>query len=168
MEYLPLAKALAFGRPYVFGTILLASVYQTMSKYIYDEPYHCIGGALWFVQMWLLAYFPKVSNQDLTSFKTLGFHVVHSLLTVPSDDLMSFFLGLTDRALLHMFLKPNFVPLLAWNHTLASPRPYLHDFESSIPFTSTTCRVLISRGCFSFLASLSVYSTGLQPYLPCL
>ena len=40
MKYLPLAKALALGRPYALGTILLASIYQAMSKYVFDEPYH--------------------------------------------------------------------------------------------------------------------------------
>ena len=58
MEYLPLAKTLALGRPYALGTLLLASVYQAMSKYVSDEPYHKIGGVLWFVQMWFFAYFP--------------------------------------------------------------------------------------------------------------
>ena len=41
MEYLPLAKALAIGQPYALGTILLASLDQSMGKYV--------GGALWFV-----------------------------------------------------------------------------------------------------------------------
>ena len=40
MLYLPLAKTLILGRPYALGTLLLASVYQVMSKYISDEPYH--------------------------------------------------------------------------------------------------------------------------------
>ena len=49
MEYLPLAKSLALGRAYVLGTIVLVPVYQAMSKYVSNEPYHCVGGALWFV-----------------------------------------------------------------------------------------------------------------------
>ena len=40
MEYLPLAKTLALGLPYALGTLLVASVYQVMSKYVSDEPYH--------------------------------------------------------------------------------------------------------------------------------
>ena len=40
MVYLPLAKTLILGWPYALGTLLLASVYQAMSKYISDEPYH--------------------------------------------------------------------------------------------------------------------------------
>ena len=91
---------------------------------------------------------------------------MRSLCTMPSNDLMSFFLGLVDRALLHLFLKPDFVPLLAWNQTLASPQSYLHDFESFIAFTSNTCRVLIFGGCFAFSTSLSTSPTGLEPYLP--
>ena len=56
MEYLPLEKTLALGRSYALGTLLLALVYQTMSKYFFDEPYHKVGGALWFVQMWFLIF----------------------------------------------------------------------------------------------------------------
>ena len=52
VEYLPSAKELSLGRPYALGTILLASIYQAMSKYVYNKSYHRIGGALWFVQMW--------------------------------------------------------------------------------------------------------------------
>ena len=51
MEYHPLAKALALSRPYELGTILLALVYQVMSKYVSNEPYHRVSGTLWFVQM---------------------------------------------------------------------------------------------------------------------
>ena len=49
MEYLPLMKTLTSGWPYDLGTLLLASIYQAMSKYVSDEPYHRVGGALWFV-----------------------------------------------------------------------------------------------------------------------
>ena len=46
MEYLPLAKTLALSQPYALGTLILALVYQAMSKYVYDESYHKVGGAL--------------------------------------------------------------------------------------------------------------------------
>ena len=49
MEYLPLVKTLALGRPYALGTLLLSSVYQTMIKYASNNPYHKVGGVLWFV-----------------------------------------------------------------------------------------------------------------------
>ena len=108
MEYLPLAKTLALGRPYALGTLLLASVYQAMSKYVSYKPYHRVGGTLWFVQMWLFAYFLEFSDRESTSYKTLRLQVVHSLRTIPSNDFMSF-LGLVDRALVHLFLKPDSV-----------------------------------------------------------
>ena len=57
MGYLPLAKTLALGQSYALGTLLLVSVYQAMCKYVSEEPYHRVG-ALWFVHMWLFAYFP--------------------------------------------------------------------------------------------------------------
>ena len=163
-----MAKTLALGRPSTLGTLLFASVYLAMSKYVSDEPYHKVGGALSFVQMWLFAYFPNLSNKEPTSYKTLGLHVPHSLCTMPSNELMSFFLGLVDRALVHLFLRPNSVHISAWNHILASSQPYLHDFESLMASTSANCRELISRGYFAFSSSLSASPASLQPYLPCL
>ena len=79
MEYLPLAKTLALGQPYALGTLLLASVYQAMSKYKFNKHYHRVGGALWFVQMYLYTYFLEILDREPTSFKTLGVHLVHSL-----------------------------------------------------------------------------------------
>ena len=67
-----------------------------MSKYVFNEPYHRVGSALWFIQMWLFAYFPKLLDKEPTSYKTLGLQVAHSLRTMPSNDIMSFFLGLVD------------------------------------------------------------------------
>ena len=91
-----------------------------MSKYVYDEPYHKVGGALWFVQMWFFAYFPELFDREPTSYKTLGLHVVHSLRTMPSNDLMSFFLGLVDRALVHLCMRLDSIHILAWNQIPAS------------------------------------------------
>ena len=39
LEYLPMARALAIGLPYALGTIPLASLYQTMGKYVSELPY---------------------------------------------------------------------------------------------------------------------------------
>ena len=48
------------------------------------------------------AYFPELSNREPTSYKTLGLHAVHSLRTMPFDDLMPFFFELVDRTLVHL------------------------------------------------------------------
>ena len=56
MEYLPLAKALAIRRPYALGTIFLSYLYQDIGKYVTEVPYHKVGEALWFVQIWLFAF----------------------------------------------------------------------------------------------------------------
>ena len=119
MKYLPLVKTLALGWSYSLGTLLLALVYQARSKYVSNEPYHKVGSALWFVQMWsvqmwfiqmwFFAYFPELLDREPTSYKTLGLYVVHSLHTMPSKDLMSFFLGLVDWALIHLYLSLDFV-----------------------------------------------------------
>ena len=74
---------------------------------------------------------------------------------------MSFFLGLVDRALVNLFLRPNSINILAWNQILASSQPYLHDFESPLASISVACRVLILRGCFTFSYSMSAFSASL-------
>ena len=183
MEYLPLAKTLSLGRPYALGTLLLALVYQAMSKYDSNEPYHKVGGALWFVQILFFAYFPELLDKEPTSYKTLGLHVAHSLCTIISDKHMSFFLGMVDWALIHLYLRLFFVHISAWNKILASSQPCLQDFESPLAFASTTCRVLILGGCFTFSSSMStspsptflvfglarlVFNNPFQFYLLCL
>ena len=85
----------------------MTSIYQAVSKYVYDEPYHKVGGAWWFIQMWFFAYFLELSEREHTFYKTLGLHVAHSLHTMPFDDHMSFFLGLVDWALVHLYLRLN-------------------------------------------------------------
>ena len=100
MEYLPLAKTLALGQPYALGTLFFALVYHAISKYVFEEPYHRVGGALW-----LFSYFLELSYKEPSSLKTFGLHVY--VLCMPSDDLISFFLGLVDRALVYLLLKPD-------------------------------------------------------------
>ena len=161
MEYLPLAKTLALSQPYALGTLLLASVYQAMSKYVYDEPYHKVGGALWFIQMWFFAYFLELLDMEPTSYKTLGLHVTHSLRTMPFDDLMSFFLGLVDWALIHLYLRLDSIHISTWNQIIASSQPYLPDLENPLAFSSVPCRVLILGDCFAFSSSMFASPTSL-------
>ena len=84
MEYLPLARALAIRRPYALGTILLASLYQSMGKYVSEIPYQRVGGALWFVWIWLFAYFPKLSGADSYRSMSLGLSAAQSIRTISS------------------------------------------------------------------------------------
>ena len=93
MEYLPLAKALAIGWPYAFGTILLASLYQSMGKYVSEIPYQRVGGALWFVQIWLFAYFLELSGVNYFPSMSLGLSAAHFIRTISLDSLFSFFLA---------------------------------------------------------------------------
>ena len=46
MKHLPMARALTIGRPYALGTILLASLYKSIGKYLSELPYQRVGGAL--------------------------------------------------------------------------------------------------------------------------
>ena len=72
MEYLPLARALAIGQPYALGTFLLASLYQSMGKYVSELPYQKVRGALWFVQIWLFTYFHDLSSANSFPSMSLG------------------------------------------------------------------------------------------------
>ena len=96
IEYLPMAKALAIGRPYALGTILLASLYQSMGKYVSEIPYQRVGGVLWFIQIWLFAYFPELSDVDSFPSMSLGLSATQSIRTISSNSLSSFFLRLAD------------------------------------------------------------------------
>ena len=99
MENAPLARALAIGRPYSLGTILLISLYQYMGKYVSEIPYQRVGGALWFVQIWLFTYFPELSGVDSFLSMSLGLSAAQSIRTISSDSLSSFFLSLANRSL---------------------------------------------------------------------
>ena len=84
MEYLPLARTLALGRPYALGTLLLVSVYQAMCKYVFDEPYHKVGGDLWFVQIGSLHIFQSfwTGNLPLTRLWDLMSCILYFLLGI--------------------------------------------------------------------------------------
>ena len=75
---------------------------------------------------------------------------MHSLRTMPSDDLMSFFLGLVDQALVDLYLRPDSLHISAWNQTLASSQPYLHDSENPLASAIAACKGIILGGCFAF------------------
>ena len=49
MKYLSLATIFSIGRPYALGTIFLTSLDEAMGKYVTEEPYRRVGGALSFV-----------------------------------------------------------------------------------------------------------------------
>ena len=85
MEYLPLARAIAIGRSYALGTILLASLYQSVGKYVIELPYQRVGEALWFVQILLSAYFPELPSVDSFPSMSLGHGAAQSIKTISSD-----------------------------------------------------------------------------------
>ena len=114
MEYLPLARAFTIGRPYSLGTIFLASLYQAMGKYVTEVPYHRVGGSLWFVQIWLFAYFLELSGVDSFPSMSLGLSAAQSIKVIFSDSLSSFFLSLADRSLSQLYLKLDTISSPSW------------------------------------------------------
>ena len=105
MEYLPLARALSIKWPYALSTILLASLYQSMGKYVSELPYQRVGGALWFVQIWVFAYFPELLGVDSFPSMSLGLSAAQSIKAISSYSLSSIFLSLTDHSLSQLYLK---------------------------------------------------------------
>ena len=110
MEYLPLARALVIGRPYALGTILLASLYQSMGKYVSEIPYQRMGGGLWFVQTWLFVYFLQLLGADSFPSMSLGLSEAQSIRTISSNSLSYFFLSLAYHSLSQLYLKPDLFP----------------------------------------------------------
>ena len=56
-----------------------------------EIPYQRVGRALWFVQIWLFAYFPELSGADFFSSMSLGLSVAQSIRTISLDSLSFFF-----------------------------------------------------------------------------
>ena len=121
MEYLPLARALSIGRHYALGTILLASLYQSMGKYVSELPYQRVGGALWFVQIWLFTYFPELLGVNTFPSMSLGLSAAQSIRTISSNSLYSFFLSLENRSLSQLYLKPDTISSPTWQQILNLP-----------------------------------------------
>lgn len=114
VEYLTLARTLARCRPCALATILLALVYHSLGRYVSDERYQKVRGALWFIPLWLFAYFLEISNQDLGYSRPLGLHVVRLVHTMPLIDLMTFFVSLRDRKFSSLYLKLDSMSLSYW------------------------------------------------------
>ena len=131
MEYLPLARAFAIRRPYAFGTNLLASLYQSMGKYVSEIPYQRVGGALWFIHILIFSYFLELSGVDSFPSMSLGLSATQSIRTISSTSISSFFLSLEDRSLSQMYLKPSTISSTTWQQILNSSTPYLLDFKYS-------------------------------------
>ena len=114
MKYLPLARALAIEPPYALGTILLAFLYQSMSKYVSELPCQRVGGALWFVHILLFAYFPELSSVDSFPSMSLGLSAAPSIRIISSDSPSSFFLSLADHSLSQLYLKLDTISSPTW------------------------------------------------------
>ena len=137
-------------------------------KYVNWLPYQGVGGALWFVQIWLFPYFPELSGADSFPSMSLSLTVAQSIRTISLDSLSSFFLSMAVRSLLQLYLKPDTIPNPTWQQILNSSTPYLLDFKYSSAFLSTVCRVLISGGCYAFSPQMSFSYAVFLPCLPCL
>ena len=129
MEYLPLAKALAIGQRYALGTIFLASLFQAIGKYMTEVPYHRAGGALWFVQIWLFAYFPELSGANSLLSMPLGLSAAQSIKTISTDSLYSFFLSFAYLSLSQLYLKFDTISCTSLQQILSSSTSYFLDFK---------------------------------------
>ena len=139
-----------------------------MGKYVNGLPYQGVGGALWFVQIWLFPYFPELSGSESFPSMSLGLSVAQSIRTISLDSLSSFFFSMVERSLLQLYLKPDTIPSLTWQQILNSSTPYLLNFKYSSTFLSTVCKVLISGGCYDFSPHMSFSYAVFLPYLPSL
>ena len=84
-----------------------------MGKYVTEVPYHRVGKALWFVHIWLFAYFPDLSGVDSFPTMSIGISVAQSIRTISIDSLSSFFLSLADYSLPQLYLKLDTISFLS-------------------------------------------------------
>ena len=101
MEYLPLAKALVHGDHIALGCVFLGSLYSNLRKTVSREPFHYLGGGAWFLQCWLLAYFPEFTN-DLSAstilpLTNIGGTLVSSICKWEYDKILTFFMQSRNR-----------------------------------------------------------------------
>ena len=87
----------------------------------------------------VICIFPRAFRQGSYLLQDFRTSCCPSLRMMSSDDLMSLFLGLIDRALVHLFLRPDYIHISSLNQILASSLPYMHDFESLVASASATC-----------------------------
>ncbi|WCJ29192.1 hypothetical protein M5689_010840 [Euphorbia peplus] len=57
-----IAKTLAVSQALALGTILLANMYQRLSRTVTEEPLPRLRGGVWLFQMWLLTCFPHFAT----------------------------------------------------------------------------------------------------------
>ena len=91
-----------------------------MGKFVTEVPYHRVGGALWFVQIWLFAYFPELSSADSFPSMPLGLSATQSIRTISTNSLFFFFLSLADCSLFQLYLKPDTISCTSWQQILSS------------------------------------------------
>ena len=133
-----------------------------------EVPYHRVGEALWFVQVWIFAYFPELLDTDSFPSMSLRLSAAQSIRTMSTNSISYFFLSLANRSLPQLYLKPDTISNPSWQQILSSSTPYLLDFKYPLAFLNTVCKVLIFGGCYFFPPQLSSSFEVFLPYLPCL
>ena len=76
-----------------------------MGKYVIVIPYHRVGRALWFVQIWLFADFLELSGIDSFPSMSLGLSAARSIRVIFTNSISSFFLSLVDHSLPQLYPK---------------------------------------------------------------
>ena len=56
-----------------------------MGKYVTEEPYDRVRGALCFLQIWTFAYFPEISGVDSFPLMSLGLSATQSIRTISTN-----------------------------------------------------------------------------------
>lgn len=130
MEYHTLARSLAIGPSFALGTLLLGSTYHALRKCVTDDPVSKMDGSLWFVQLWLLAYFPELRHPDSDCNFSNGF-VGSSLMqcTLDVQDPFATILLLgreRDSSLLFILTHNHHLP--SWIHCQTAPLTFVRDY----------------------------------------
>ncbi|XP_065853650.1 uncharacterized protein [Euphorbia lathyris] len=71
-EYKEIAYELATGKKLALGSMLLGATYHHIAHMVSNEPFTRLGGNLWIVQLWLLAYFPQLQSSVLDTSMPIG------------------------------------------------------------------------------------------------
>ncbi|XP_065854978.1 uncharacterized protein [Euphorbia lathyris] len=71
-EYKEIAYELGNGKKLALGSMLLGATYHHIAHVVSTEPFARLGGNLWIVQLWLLAYFPQLRSSPLNTSMPIG------------------------------------------------------------------------------------------------
>ena len=131
-----------------------------------DDPFARLGGGVWFLQIWLFYYFPKLRSPEfaLPLGAAIGIGLMSYSTKLSNDELLSFFRS-PNLSAAFMFIPCDGVPSIEWLEEYAKfEKLSLSEARTKLKIAFTASRSFIIGGCSSSMNATISY----RPYWPCL